>query len=465
MPGVRNSVTEVMCAPVAPGTRYFFCGIGGVGMNPLAHLLRKQDIQVSGSDCSESSVLQALRLNGVVCYVGHDASQVQQSQVFVYSSAIADDNPELAQACESGIPCIHRSDVLAQMVNKSRGVTVAGTHGKTTVSAMTALMFTAGKFDPQAVIGGFVPGFNGYHRAGTGEWIIVESDESDGSFQKFESEIAVVLNIDTDHMDYYDSLEDIIAAFSVYLSKVKTGGAILYNADDPNVVQACQQADISARMKSCSLKQEADFRAKDITCNPWSSVFTVCETEREYTVELGVPGVHNVMNALQAAAAARVAGVAVEAVQSACREFHGVHRRFQVLGSFHGATVIDDYAHHPREIEATLAAAESLGSPVITVFQPHRYSRTEKLMDEFISVLKNVNRLILTDIYSASECSTGMTGRRLYDKLAQARNDITYVENIDMLPECIAEKVHQGDVILCLGAGSISSVAHSLVHQ
>jgi UDP-N-acetylmuramate--alanine ligase len=465
MPGVKKSVTQVIRTPVEPGTRYFFCGIGGAGMNPLAHLLVKKNIRVSGSDYTESGVLESLRLAGITCYVGHDSAHVGDVDVFVYSSAIPDDNPELQVAQEKGILCVHRSDVLAQMVNGARGVTIAGTHGKTTVSALAALMFVEGGLDPVAVIGGFVPAFNGYHRYGAGEWIVIESDESDGSFQKLESEIAVVLNIDTDHMDYYDSLESIVDAFSVYVSKVKPGGTLVYNADDPYVCAACRHVNDLVGMVSCSLEKTADFTASDIQLNPWSSCFTVKEAREEYRVTLGVPGKHNVMNALQAIAAARSAGVSVEAVMLACREFHGVHRRFQVLGTYREATVIDDYAHHPREITATLAAAATLGRPVLTVFQPHRYSRTEKLMQEFVDVLGAVDRLILTDIYSASEQDTGMTGRMLYDQLAGLRNDIAYVEDLALLPDMIAENIHPGDVILFLGAGSISHVAHALVKE
>ncbi len=461
---MNNNQTAVY-TPLTPGSHYFFCGIGGAGMNPLAHILAARGMCVSGSDCRESDVLDALRAHGITCFAGHDSSQLSSADVFVSSSAIASDNPELLAAREKGIPCVHRSDVLATLVNHARGVAVAGTHGKTTVSALTAILFARGGADPTAVIGGFVPEFNAFYRNGASDWMIVETDESDGSFQKIESEIAVVLNIDSDHLDYYDDIDNIVRAFSVFCSKVKPVGTLVFNQDAACVADAISSAPESVARISCSSKGQADFRAHSIVYSPWSSQFVVGEGELEYEIELGIPGRHNVMNALQAVAAARSASIGIEAIREGCRVFHGVHRRFQVLGTYEGATVIDDYAHHPREIAATIATAAALGSRCLVVFQPHRYSRTAKLFDEFTDVLSGIERLILTDIYSASETAEAVSGRTLYDRIRLQNNAVVYCEDIEKVPQAVASRVQAGDIILFLGAGSLSQIAHQMVEN
>jgi len=448
---------------IHPGARWFFSGIGGAGMNPLAHLFARRGMQVAGSDCTAQKTLDSLRAAGITCYIGHDAAHVEDADVFVYSSAITRDNPEFVRARERGIPCLHRSLALAFLVNNAHGVTIAGTHGKTTTAAITAVLFSAAGLDPTAVIGGFVPQFNAYFRDGQGPHVIAEADESDGSFDHLVSSVALMLNIDADHLDFYSNIEAVETAFRRFLANVRPDGSVIYNADDPRVCRAVASAPATAARVSCALDAKADYTASDIRLLPWSSEFTVNGNGAGFPVSLGTPGRHNVLNALHAIAAARVAGVSTESIRATLPSFHGVHRRFQLIGEFNGAAVIDDYAHHPSEIAAAHDAARNLGMPVLAVFQPHRFSRTHKLLDEFTAVLGSFDRLILTDIFAASELPSDVSGQSLFDRVRSRAPGTRYIPRVEDLVPAVAAAVQPGDVVLFIGAGSISAAAHALV--
>ncbi len=434
-------------------------------MNPMAHLLALRGADVSGSDCIEKSVLDDLRAHGVKCFVGHEAENVGDADVFIYSTAIKQDNPELIRAKEKNIKLLHRAELLANLVNSSRGVNIAGSHGKTTVSALTAVIFDAAELDPTAVVGGYIQKFNAYYKNGESDWVVVETDESDGSFQIFDSEIAVVLNIDTDHMDYYEDLNALIKAFGKFISRIKPNGSLVYNADDENVKRTIAEYAACENLISCSVISPADYSVSNIKLNKHSSEFIVHEskTESEFKITLNVPGEHNVLNAVQAIAAARIAGASVAAVQKGCELFKGVDRRFQFLGKFCGADIIDDYAHHPREIEVTLQTAKALGKKIITVFQPHRYTRTEKLFDEFTDVLGKSGELILTEIYSAGETPADVTGETLYNSVREINDKAIYVKELNNIPEKLKEMISPDSIILFLGAGTVSNLAHGIV--
>lgn len=461
----NNHITDAARALLAPGTRVFFCGIGGAGMNPLAHLLARRGLRVSGADAAEQKSLAALRAAGIPCAVGHDPALVDDADVFVYTSALAPDNPQWLRAHARGIPCLRRGQLLALLVNRMRGVTVAATHGKTTTAALTALLFEAGGLDPLALIGGDVPAFGGYFRHGHSDWIVVESDESDGSFELLDSHIALVLNIDADHMDFYPDVEAIGAAFARYLQRVRPDGVLIYNADDARVAALARDARHIATRISCALDSPADVTARDIVLEAWSSSFTLDLPCESFRVTLGLPGRHNVSNALHAIAAARHAGAEPEAIQRACAAFHGVRRRMERLGTYRGALVIDDYAHHPREIAATVAAARQLGRPLIVVFQPHRYTRTAALLEQFVTVLAPLDRVIITEVFSASEPPGPVTGVTLYEAVKRFVPAAQFAPTLDAIEPALARMVAPDDVILFLGAGSISSAAHALVDQ
>ncbi len=436
-------------------------------MNPMAHLLALRGAKVSGSDSNDKAVLGALRGHGIKCFVGHKAENVNGAEVFIYSTAIKKDNPELLYAEKHNLKLLHRSELLAKLVNNSRGVNIAGSHGKTTVSALTAIIFDAAELDPTAVVGGYIQKFNAYYKNGKSDWVVVETDESDGSFQIFDSEIAVILNIDTDHMDYYENLNALIKAFGIFISNIKPDGVLVYNADDQNVKKTVAEYAGGKKLISCAVETNADYTASNIKLNKHSSEFTVREinTGSEYEIILNVPGNHNVLNALQAIAAARTAGVSIPAVKKGCESFKGVNRRFQFIGKFCGANVIDDYAHHPREISVTLETAKALGKKVVTIFQPHRYTRTEKLFDEFTQILGKCGNLILTDIYSAGEAPAGVTGETLYKSVREINNKAVYIKNLNDIPAVLKKYVSPDTIILFLGAGTISNLAHRIVEM
>lgn len=446
----------------------FFCGIGGVGMNPLAHLLALRGARVSGSDAVEKKALDDLRKNGVRCFVGHNTKNINGADVFVYSTAIKKDNPEFIRAKENKLTFIHRAELLAKLVNNYKGICIAGSHGKTTVSAMTSVLFEAAGLDPTAVVGGYIQKFNAYYKNGKSDWVVVETDESDGSFQLFNSEIAVILNIDTDHLDYYKNLDELIRCFGNFIKKIKPNGTLIFNADDPNTCLAVEKFAEGKKLISCSRrKNDADFFASDIYLSENSSEFIVTEktTNIKYKIQLNTPGEHNVLNAVHAIAAARVAGATVEAVREGCSLFTGVNRRFQLIGKFRGADVIDDYAHHPAEIQAVLKTARNLGKKIITVFQPHRFTRTEKLFNEFVDALSNCENLILTDIYSAGEKKGSVTGKMLYDAVAKKNETALFIEKLEDVPRALLKKADEKTVILFLGAGTISNLAHKIVEE
>ena len=441
--------------------KYFFCGIGGAGMNPLAHLLSLDNNIVEGSDSCNQKTLENLKKNNVKCYLGHSSKNINNVDVFVYSTAISPDNVEMKFATDNGIKCLHRADILAQIVNDKRGITIAGTHGKTTTSALTAFLLEKGGLEPTAVIGGYVPDFKGYHRVGNGNWIVAESDESDGSFIKLKSEIGVVLNIDSDHLDHYKDLDEIILAFEKYVSQIKNDGTLVYNSDDKNVFNLISHLKI--KKVGYSIEKKSDFFADNISINSLNSSFTVSENNISYDVELNLPGIFNVSNAMAAIASARLAGVSIENIKKGCREFNGIFRRFQFLGKFFNADIVDDYAHHPNEIKAIKNIVDKIDKRTVAVFQPHRFSRTKSLFFDFVDVLSTFDTLIITDVCAASEKNIDFSSKKLFHEIYKFNKNVVFVKKLDHIKKHLIKLVHQYDLILFMGAGTISKTAHDLV--
>lgn len=438
----------------------FFCGLGGAGMIALAVLARHYGAEVSGTDARESGVLKA-RKAGFTCYETHTSENVECADVFVYSSAIKEDNPEWKRAREKNIPCIHRATLLAMMTERKKAMTIAGTHGKTTTTALSAMMLDAADMDPTAMVGGEVPAFQGNARTGNGEWFVTETDESDGSFTKFTSNIGVILNVDQDHLDHYGSFESLCNAFKKYAEKIVPNGLLVYNCDDlyaHAVAMQCTRATVR-----CSMLKKADIYVTDIKEEKWCTHFTLHTTNETIELTLGVPGRHNVMNAMCAAAAALHAGADAEAIQKACAAFHGVRRRFERIGSYNGADVIDDYAHHPREIEATTAAAHQLGTRVVTILEPHRYSRTRALREEFANACEHLNPLCVTRIFAASENGGNETEKEVFNSIARKNSHAVFAGDMSEARHFVDRTVQPGDTIICMGAGNISQFAHELV--
>lgn len=452
---------------------FYFCGIGGCGMDPLARFMAKDGHVVRGSDIKESPELEKLRSEGIECFACQDGTKLGENDVFVYSSAIHDDNPDMMRAKELHLTMLHRSELLAQVARRCKAVTVAGMHGKTTVSSLIAWLMTEGGLDPSAVIGGFVPDFDGNFRKGTSDFLVLEADESDGTFVRYASTVAVILNIDADHLDHYKDMADIEKAFSVYVGNIVPGGTLVYNCDDEICCRLAANARPDIRKVKCGLGAlafgKADYIGSDITLSDLSSTFTFLENggqKKSLPVTCPLPGSHNVFNAVIALACAEICGADVEKLVKALPRFKNARRRFEKLGKWHGAEIIDDYAHHPKEIEALLRSASRLEGELTVVFQPHRFSRTEKLLPEFAEVLSKAPNLILTDVYSAGESKNIIGGHELYEAVLSTGGKADWVDTPKEIPALLLEKSRDWKfphTLLFTGAGALSSLAHEML--
>ena len=443
-------------------------------MDPLAAFLRENGYSVKGSDIRESQELEDLRKLGVECYARQDGTMVSDCDVFVYSSAIREDNPDYQAAKKQGLSLLHRSELLAQIARGYKSITVAGAHGKTTVSSLIACLLTDGGLEPNAIVGGYVPAFGGNYRKGRGEWLVLEADESDGSFTRYASDVAVLLNVDADHLDHYRDIQDIEAAFSVYVGNITPGGALIYNCEDPICQRLAAQARPDIRKIKCGIGalalENADYCATNIALYPLSSSFLLMERgelgENKIPLNCPLPGSHNVFNAVMAMAAAREAGADPNLLKDSLPLFKNACRRFERLGKWHGAEIIDDYAHHPREIEALLRSASRLEGELTVVFQPHRFSRTEKLLPEFAEVLCKAPNLILTDVYSAGETKNLIGGKELYEAVRNLGGEAEWVNTPREIPELLLKR-SQGwkypHTLLFTGAGALSALAHEML--
>ncbi|MGE5815856.1 MAG: UDP-N-acetylmuramate--L-alanine ligase [Acidobacteriota bacterium] len=456
--------------------RIHFVGIGGIGMSGIAELLANLGYEVSGSDAKSSEITERLSRLGVDVHKGHAEQNVGTADVVVVSSAIHQDNPEVVAARERHIPVIPRAEMLAELMRLQRGIAVAGAHGKTTTTSMIALVLERAGLDPTAVIGGRLSAFGSNAKLGRGAWIVAEADESDRSFLRLSPSMAVITNLDHEHMEAYGTFEELQRAFVEFANKVPFDGLVVACADDP-ALRAIMPAISRPTVTYALGETPADVTATDIALSPFASVSRVwlrkddnLETLGELT--LSVPGRHNVSNALAAIAVALELKIPFERVASALAEFHGAERRFQSLGERRGVLVVDDYGHHPTEIAAVLAAARTLHRRILVVFQPHRYTRTQQLMTEFGPALAAADEIVLTDIYAASEKPIpGVTLEALAEAVrrsAQSRHPGTRVHVIaalEELPRRVAALAREGDVVITLGAGSIGTVGRRLLEE
>jgi UDP-N-acetylmuramate--alanine ligase len=445
-----------------------FTGIGGIGMSGIAEVLLNLGYQISGSDLRLSPITERLVSMGARVYEGHAASNVAGARALVVSSAVDEQNPEVQEARRLQIPVIPRGELLAELMRLKYGVAVAGSHGKTTTTSLTATILNHAGLDPTVVVGGRVGTMGGSNaRLGHGEILLVESDESDGSFLKLAPILAVVTNIDREHLDHYPSLEAIQSAFIEFVNKVPFYGAAIVCLDDPNV-QTILPA-IKRRTVTYGAAAQADVEASEIGCGHFSSEFRV----RYRTTDLGrfhlrIPGRHNVLNATAALAVAMELEVKPDTIREALEAFSGVDRRFQVRGQERGITVVDDYGHHPTEIRATLDAARLCGFRHIHVlFQPHRYSRTFHLMDEFARAFHQADSVFVMDIYAASEKPIeGVTAEALVERIRQfGHRGVEYVGTLDRGVEALAAVARDGDAALTLGAGSVWQGGEKLLEK
>ncbi|HYR72202.1 MAG TPA: UDP-N-acetylmuramate--L-alanine ligase [Candidatus Acidoferrum sp.] len=445
-----------------------FVGIGGVGMSGIAEVLLTLGYRVTGSDARRSETVERLERLGAKVYLGHEGTQVEGAQVVVYSSAVARDNVEVQTARQRGVPVIGRAEMLAELMRLKYGIAIAGTHGKTTTTSMVAAVLGAGGFDPTVVVGGRVHGLGANARLGQGEFLVAEADESDGSFLKLSPTIAVVTTVDAEHLDHYADLDAIVAAFLTFVNKVPFYGSAVVCLDDLNVQRMIPRID--KRVVTYGLEAGADLMARRLSFAEMRSVFEVVHRGKPLgPVTLQAPGRHNVLNALAAAAVGLDLEMPFDKIQAALASFAGVQRRFQIRGEAQGVLVVDDYGHHPAEIRATLAAAKAgFDRRVITVFQPHRYSRTQHLRNDFLTAFYQSDVLIVMDIYAAGEAPIeGVHARDLADGIAaHGHREVLYLGgDRAAIVDYLCESTRAGDLVLTLGAGDVGQLGGELLKR
>ncbi len=446
---------------IAPGRRVHLAGIGGVSMSPLAEVLHGMGLVVQGSDQSDSAAVEHLRRLGISVHVGHEAGDIEGAEFLIRTAAIHDDNPEIAAARDRGIPVFERAEAWGAIMQQyENAVCIAGTHGKTTTTSMTTHIFMAAQADPTVMIGGTLPMLHSGYRVGRGDTIILESCEYRNSFLYFFPTVAVILNVEADHLDFFKDLEDIKRSFRRFAEMVPADGRIVANADDPNAMDALK----GLPLFTFGVNAGADYRAENLTWNHgWPDFDIVVDGELYTHLSPRVAGLHNVYNALAAAAAAYVLHIPGTAVRQGLEGFFGAGRRFEPKGQYNGARIYDDYAHHPAELRALLEMSKSLGyERVICAFQPHTYTRTKALFDDFVRELKQADLVILTDIFAARETNTvGISSRDLAEQIPGS----VYCPSLDETAEKLREIAREGDLILTVGAGDIYTVGEMLAKQ
>ncbi|HEY6247354.1 MAG TPA: UDP-N-acetylmuramate--L-alanine ligase [Pyrinomonadaceae bacterium] len=445
-----------------------FVGIGGIGMSGIAEVLVNLGFRVSGSDLKSSSVTDRLQQMGVEIFEGHAAENVGQPHVVVRSTAVRDENPEIIEAHRRSIPVIPRAEMLAELMRlKPHTVAVAGSHGKTTTTSMVATVLGHAGLDPTMVVGGVVGAFGSNAHLGTSDLMVVEADESDRSFLMLTPTIAVVTNIDREHMDYYHDMDDVRACFAKFVNSVPFYGSSVLCLDDPNV-QAIIPL-LERRRMTYGLSAQADVSAHGIRYdNNFGSTFSVWRgSDVIGDLTLHVPGMHNVYNALAAIAVGFELEVSFEKICEGLSSFTGAGRRFQAKGEVNGVLVVDDYGHHPTEVRATLAAAKlgSGGRRIVVLFQPHRYTRTHDLMQEFARSFNNADVLFISDIYAASEDPIeGVTSEALTNAIKRfGHKEVSYIGGLEHAATLLRDYVQPGDLVVTLGAGTVNRVSDQLV--
>lgn len=442
-----------------------FVGIGGIGMSSLAHLLIKAQYQVTGSDLSFNENIKNLELLGVKCFIDHREENIQNAELLVYSSAILNNNPELIAARKKNIPTIPRAEMLAEMMRLKYGIAVAGAHGKTTTTSMIAQVLEHAGLDPTAVVGGKMHNFNGLNaKVGNGEFMVVEADESDGSFNRLSPSIAIVTNIDKEHLDYYKTMENLSAAFYTFVEKVPFYGLSVLCGDDVFIKEFIHK--ISRRKMTYGIEKQNDYRILSYKPNTAGSVSVIETPTSVETIQLKIPGIHNVLNACAALVVSDELCIARSTTIEGLSNFDGVARRFQIKGEIKGVTFIDDYAHHPTEIERTLKAASEKypHSKIHVLFQPHRYTRTLELESEFLEAFHSCHELAIVPIYSAGEKPIdGVDSKMLSQKISKKGDfNCEYVENPLEHIHFWLKNTNPNDIILTLGAGDLPKLYKEL---
>jgi UDP-N-acetylmuramate--alanine ligase len=443
-----------------------FVGIGGIGMSGIAELLLNLGYQVSGSDLRLSPVTERLAALGGKIHVGHSAANIEDADVVIISSAVHSDNPEVTEAKSRQIPVIPRAEMLAELMRLKYGIAVAGSHGKTTTTSIVATVLVHGGFDPTAVIGGRLNAFGSNAKLGKGDFLVAEADESDGSFLKLSPAIAVITNIDREHLDHYADLNEIQTAFATFANKVPFYGAAILCLDDPNVQTIIPQ--IERRIVTYGTSNQADLVGSHIEFSGFGASYQVRHKGNPLgTVNLKIPGKHGVLNSLAAIAVGLELEIPFEKIASALASFQNADRRFQIKGSKGDILVVDDYGHHPTEIAATLSAARNASDRrIVTVFQPHRHTRTQALEEDFARAFNNSDVLLVLPIYAAGEAPIpGISAERLVELIKKhGHRDAAYVPDFAATLIALKEKLKDGDLLITLGAGDVWKIGEQFLN-
>ena len=435
-----------------------FVGIGGIGMSGIAELLINLDFSVSGSDLSDSEIIQNLKNKGATVFKGHDPKHIANCEVLVYSSAVPKDNPELVEAQEKNIPIIKRAEMLGELIAlKQTSIGVGGTHGKTSTSSMVGALLSYAKLDPTLVVGGLVQNLDTNSQLGSGDLIVVEADEYDKSFLQLKPTISVITNIEKEHMDCYDDLEDLHDSFAQFANSVPFYGALIACLDSSGVQKILPQ--VKRPIITYGLSSQAEISAKKIRSNKMDTNYSLYRNNQKCgDVTVHVPGKHNVLNSLAAAAIGFEMGLDAKTIINGISSYGGVRRRFELKGVARDIMVVDDYAHHPTEVSATLQAArDGWDRRIVAVFQPHLFSRTQSFYKEFAAAFMDSDILVVTDIYPAREKPIkGVTGQLVFDAArSMGHKHAHYIPNLDDLKDGLDEIVNENDMVITIGAGTI----------
>ena len=452
-------------------SKIHFIGISGIGMSGIAELMLDKGYSIQGSDISVNDNTKRLKKKGIKFFLGHNKKNIKYAHAVVYSSAIKKNNPEIKEAYIKKIPVLSRADMLSELMKNKKSIAIAGSHGKTTTTSLVGNIFNEAGLDPTIVNGGIINSFSNNNRYGKGEWMIVEADESDGTFLKLPHQISIITNLDIEHMDFYKSKKNLINAFEKFINLLPFYGTTIMCYDDKNLKLLINKIKTRNILTYSIKNKKADVLIFDIIQNKLKTSFKLKINNKiihssNYKFTINAIGNHNILNATASIVAAKLNGIKNKDINNALTNYVGVKRRFSFIGKKNKSFVYDDYAHHPTEIAATLSAAKSLKNKVIVVFQPHRYTRTKILIREFIKVLSKVDYLFLLETYSAGEkIIKGATSKDIYSKILKKNKNITYLKNIGDLNKLMKPHTMHQNTIIFMGAGSISSIAKKYLNN
>ncbi|KGG80738.1 UDP-N-acetylmuramate--alanine ligase [Caloranaerobacter azorensis H53214] len=443
-----------------------FIGIGGISMSGLAEILLNAGYIVSGSDIKNSDIIESLKKKGAAIYIGHNKNNINSADLIVYTSAISKDNPEYTEAIKRNIVTVDRATFLGQLMRMYKSsIAVSGTHGKTTTTAMISVILEHANLKPTILLGGVLDSIGGNVKIGKENIFLTEACEYKGNFLKFNPNISIILNIEEDHLDYFKDIEHIVETFANFAALLPRNGLLVINNDDINTPKIINK--VNCNIVTFGIKNKSNYKADDIsfTSNGFPNFRLIINDSKEYRINLKVIGIHNIYNALAAIATAHYLNIPINTIIEAIENYTGTHRRFEIKGSINGIRIIDDYAHHPTEIKATLNAAKKLPhNKIWCVFQPHTYTRTKALLDEFSESFYDADNVIIADIYAAREKDTGLIhSKDLVDLLINKGIKALYINNFKDIVDYLLKQANGGDIILTVGAGDIYKVAEMLL--